>query len=43
MAELAAEARRWRGEALLALGRREEGSEELARAALSKPGAKLDS
>lgn len=43
MAELAAEARRWRGEALIAQGRREEGSEELARAALSKPGAKLDS
>jgi tetratricopeptide (TPR) repeat protein len=33
LAELAAEARRWRGEALLAQGRREEGSEELRRAA----------
>jgi len=35
LAELAAEARRWRGEALLAHGRREEGSEELRRAALA--------
>jgi tetratricopeptide (TPR) repeat protein len=33
LAELAAEARRWRGEALLAQGRREEGSEDLRRAA----------
>src|SRR5580765_831416 len=33
LAELAAEARRWRGEALLAQGRREEGREELERAA----------
>jgi len=33
MQELAAEARRWRGEALLAQGRREEGREELGRAA----------
>ena len=33
LGELAAEARRWRGEALLAQGRREEGREELSRAA----------
>ena len=33
MQELAAEARRWRGEALLAQGRREEGSKDLRRAA----------
>jgi tetratricopeptide (TPR) repeat protein len=35
LAELAAEARRWRGEALLAQGWREEGSEELRRAAFA--------
>jgi ATP/maltotriose-dependent transcriptional regulator MalT len=35
LAELAAEARRWRGEALLVQGRREEASEELGRAVLA--------